>query len=530
MSNDLRSPISAAADKSDRGSSEVERPASLGAHEHPQKFDVGQHEDRPLSAPDQIPWGYGQDRVTAMVVDPDYLYSYWEITNDAIEHARSKLGPSGADAWLNLRVYDVTGRLFDGTNAHSYFDHRIERHDRQWFFYIGKPTSTACVEVGLKSFDGYFVRIARSGRVEFPRREPAGYTEPEWLTVYAATGPVGEPMRGRPGGPGGDEQPAPPPQPGEGAGTPGHVQSHQEIVHRIIAQMLEQRWDWERFFTYEWADGLHRLEWEGPVVRTAWEAGPFTYPVEVPGYIEQRFEGRSVVYSEHGTTHIIYGPWQVVIRGLGAHGERRILARWEMYTSWVASAGYTVRTEQWKSTTPGASEMMLGASEQRWIGSSEKIVRGGSEIYQVGASEIRLGGASETRFKGASEWRLRGASETRFVGASEYRARGASETAYAGASEFTARGASESRYPGASELRFASEARFQGASEMQYPGASEARYPGAGEPRYPGAGEARYPGANDLKLDPGTPGEVPRSPNEDSLGYPEVKPNGNHNP
>ena len=34
--------------------------------------------------PQDIPWGYGQDRVTGMVVDPDRLYVYWEVTDDAI--------------------------------------------------------------------------------------------------------------------------------------------------------------------------------------------------------------------------------------------------------------------------------------------------------------------------------------------------------------------------------------------------------------------------------------------------------------
>jgi hypothetical protein len=507
MPNDLRPPLDATAPGGSTAATEGDNPG--GTHTMPQKYELGRAE--PGVVPEHIPWGYAQDRVTAMVVDPDYLYAYWEVTADAIEQARTKLGAGGKDAWLNVRVYDVTGRLFDGTNAHSYFDHRIERHDRQWFFYIGKPTSTSCVEVGVKSFDGYFVRIARSGRLEFPRREPAGFTEPEWLTVYAATGPVGEPVKGRlagaqegasagtPAGAG-----APPPQgTGEQAGGEAYIHSHQEIVHRIIAQMLEQRWDWERFFTYEWADGLQRLEWEGPVVRSSWEAGPFTHPVDVPGYIEQRFEGRSVVFSEHGTTHIIYGPWQVLIRGLGAKGERRVLARWEMYTSWVASAGYTARTETYKAATPGASEMLLGASERRWLGGSEMLMRGGSEVYQIGASELRFAGASETRFRGASEWRLRGASEQRLVGASEYRARGASEQLYGGASELLRGGASEQLHGGASEL-------VRG-------GASEGRFPGPSDVRPAEGGEQRIAGADE---------RAPSTPPEGRLGYPEVKPSG----
>ncbi|HVV51931.1 MAG TPA: DUF4912 domain-containing protein, partial [Polyangia bacterium] len=150
----------------------------------PPKFDLGPDADA-APMPQNIPWGYGYDRVTAMVVDPERLFVYWEVTDDAVAAARANLGATGAGAWLNLRVYDITGRLFDGTNAHHYFDHRIERHDRQWFFAINKPTSSTCVEVGLKSEEGYFVKIARSGRVEFPRREPAPGGAVEWLTVRA---------------------------------------------------------------------------------------------------------------------------------------------------------------------------------------------------------------------------------------------------------------------------------------------------------------------------------------------------------
>src|SRR5262249_3231228 len=100
------------------------------------------------------------------------------------------LGAGGDGAWLSLRVYDVTGRIFDGTNAHAYFDHRVERHDRQWFFAIGKPGSTACVEIGMKSSEGYFVRIARSARAALPRSGPVPPGEVEWLSVHATTGTI----------------------------------------------------------------------------------------------------------------------------------------------------------------------------------------------------------------------------------------------------------------------------------------------------------------------------------------------------
>src|SRR5262249_46912908 len=142
-------------------------------------------------------------------IDPDRICVYWEVTDDAIEAVRPALGAGGAGAWLNVRVYDVTGRIFDGTNAHSYFDHKVERHERQWFFNLSKPSSEHFVELGLRSTEGSFVKSVRSGGVDSPRKEPAGWSEPEWMTVNVSSGEAHGAGRGTPssGGGGGGETP-----------------------------------------------------------------------------------------------------------------------------------------------------------------------------------------------------------------------------------------------------------------------------------------------------------------------------------
>ncbi len=414
------------------------REAHDPAHDPP-----GPELGRPTEAPaelEHIPWGYGQDRVTAMVVDPEQLYVYWEVTDEAMERARAGLGPGGRDAWLNLRVYDVTNRIFDGTNAHSYFDHPVSRSDRQWFFTVGKPASTAIVELGLRSHEGYFVRIARSGRADFPRREPVSPGGVEWLTVRAATGEIGEPSA--------DVRPPAVIPSGLGLPAPGEPVRVWDI--RRTHAGTDGEWIVrDESFGAEWTaiewTGEHRIEWEGPLIRTSWEAGPFPYPVEPPRYIEERHGGTMTVRSVDGRTHIVYGPWQVVIRGLGARAERRILAIWEIHRSWVAHAGGAVATPGGMGRTAGGSEQVgLGASERRWRAASELRLGGASELYRLGASELRYLGASETAYVGASERRLGGASELRFRGASELLHAG-----YAGASERQQRGASEGRlgYP-----------------------------------------------------------------------------------
>src|SRR5580693_526772 len=128
--------------------------------------------DESLSAPvidaGDLPWAYGQDRITAMVRDPDSAYLYWEITDEGIAAARARLGPAGEHGWCNLRIYDTTGTTFDGTNAHDYFDIRVDRADREYFVMIRRPGSSMHAEIGIKTYEGYFQPVARSGQGDFP--------------------------------------------------------------------------------------------------------------------------------------------------------------------------------------------------------------------------------------------------------------------------------------------------------------------------------------------------------------------------
>jgi hypothetical protein len=411
-----------------------------------------------------------------MPVDPDRLFVYWEVTDDAITRMRPQLGNGGPGAWLNVRVYDTTGLIFDGTNAHSYFDHKIERHDRQWFFHIGKPSSQAVVEVGLLSHEGFFVKIARSGRVDFPPKGPTPWSEPEWMTVRA--GSLEAAGRGMPGGGAGGGPAASLNEPmsfdqiplWQQFRTPGGEQ-----VVRLGESGHEERIQWEEVWRDEQGEEHRIVSWESPVMVSSWEAGPFTYPVETPGATTEasHFQGALNVYKVEGRTHIVYGPWQVVIRGLGGHYQRQVLARWEVQRSWVSQEGHEVRGVRvvaHEGAGPGGSSelLTLGSSELRWRGESELRLMGGSERMYLGASERRARGASERMYRGASEWLVRGASEQRLAGASELRFKGASERILGGASELHFKGASERLLGGGSEHRLggASEQRLGGASEQ----------------------------------------------------------------
>ena len=78
---------------------------------------------------------------------------------------------------------------------------------------IRRPSSSMHVEIGMKSHEGFFQPIARSGRADFPRSGPSPNTHLEWMTVTSADPPpCVAPYRSRYSGP-------EPPLPGrEGAG------------------------------------------------------------------------------------------------------------------------------------------------------------------------------------------------------------------------------------------------------------------------------------------------------------------------
>src|SRR5262245_29548085 len=58
----------------------------------------------PLPILGDIPWGYGQTRITAIARDPHCVFAYWEYPDQALEDARRKL--NAPHAGPVLRIYD----------------------------------------------------------------------------------------------------------------------------------------------------------------------------------------------------------------------------------------------------------------------------------------------------------------------------------------------------------------------------------------------------------------------------------------
>ncbi len=426
---------------------------------------------------------------------PDSVYLYWELTDEAIAAARERLGAGGAWGWCNLRVYDTTGRAFDGVNANDYFDVHVERTDRDYFLSLHRPTASFHVEIGVKSHEGFFQAIARSGRADLPRKGPSPSHALEWMTVtsddsHPAAQPYVSKYAGPPPSPLGASPRAGPSAPHAGARThdagrasPRGIVGNNHVESRSFTWMhpahMEVRWEgpwlfdsWRTEWRLHWVGGdLGRVGAEGrailPIEKAQWRVGPFPIHVLDSGRIEIRLLGDGpVALEEHVSGLEVFGPWEVTIRSFPTEPERRVLGSWRVHWARVEPA----KLEQWLTaferrrvnvweraqTVGGASESRAlvegGASEMWRLGASERLALGGSEWLALGGSEIAWLGASQLLLGGASALLYGGASGVVWGGASERAWGGASEWAYGGASEAHGFGASE-HFAGSAPLR-----------------------------------------------------------------------------
>jgi hypothetical protein len=131
--------------------------------------------------PQDLPWGYGRDKIVLQVRDPRWLHTYWEVINDTWNRLKAQLQDKFNGAKMILRVYDVTNINFDGTNAHSSFDIELSYGATNWYIDTNGPGRSWCVDLGLKLSNGEFITIVRSNTVCTPLEGPSWITDEEWM-------------------------------------------------------------------------------------------------------------------------------------------------------------------------------------------------------------------------------------------------------------------------------------------------------------------------------------------------------------
>jgi len=130
---------------------------------------------------EELPGGYGKDKIIIQVRDPWWLHAYWEVTFETVDRLRDRLKDSFYSAKRVLRVYDVTNIMFDGNNANRFFDIEVGNETMSWYIDTSGPGRSWIVDIGLRFANGEFIMIARSNTVFTPLDAPSWITDEEWM-------------------------------------------------------------------------------------------------------------------------------------------------------------------------------------------------------------------------------------------------------------------------------------------------------------------------------------------------------------
>jgi hypothetical protein len=162
----------------------VEEPLMAQERVAEAKFYTGPvSEQRPTQASrpyEELPLGYGEEKIALMARDPYVAYAYWEATPSRLDREKAWFG---WNTRLCVRIYDVTGVQFDGRNALGYYDQEVYERIGNWYFDLGRPTHSFCADLGLLSPEGKFLTLARSNYITMPRDGASDVIDEEWMIV-----------------------------------------------------------------------------------------------------------------------------------------------------------------------------------------------------------------------------------------------------------------------------------------------------------------------------------------------------------
>lgn len=129
---------------------------------------------------------YGESRVVLLPVQPYLIHAYWDVTHNDIEKAKQRLGDDYRKSQAILRFYDVTNIIYDGTNAHGFFDVDIDLQSQNWYVDLWSPDKSYFVDLGFKTGDGFFLSLARSGVARTPCAWPVPKADEHYMSVADA--------------------------------------------------------------------------------------------------------------------------------------------------------------------------------------------------------------------------------------------------------------------------------------------------------------------------------------------------------
>jgi hypothetical protein len=120
-----------------------------------------------------------------MARDPEFIYAYWDYTQEDLDRARDRLKFESEASQLVLRVYDVTLIDFNGSNANYTWDLDVGISAKKWYVQVWQDNASYCAELGIRSGKDHFVPLTRSAIVHTPPRSISPRNDLIWQDIKA---------------------------------------------------------------------------------------------------------------------------------------------------------------------------------------------------------------------------------------------------------------------------------------------------------------------------------------------------------
>jgi len=130
-----------------------------------------------------LPQSYGKTESFLLPKDPNWMFLFWDIINETFEQIKDKKGQNVFDnARTVIRVYDITYKDFDGTNANSFFDVPVVLDARSWYLQVPSGRTYIC-DIGAILPSGEFILLTRSNKTTVPTGQISNVIDEKWMMV-----------------------------------------------------------------------------------------------------------------------------------------------------------------------------------------------------------------------------------------------------------------------------------------------------------------------------------------------------------
>ncbi len=126
---------------------------------------------------------YNNDRIVLMVVNPFWVYTYWDFSKELSFHLKKI---PHADSFF-MRVYDITNIIFDGSNANRILQQSIKIFEKSGaYFNVPMPDADYISEIGYYE-NNRFIAVLKSNIVHTPPSSPRKVKFQKWVNLKDKT-------------------------------------------------------------------------------------------------------------------------------------------------------------------------------------------------------------------------------------------------------------------------------------------------------------------------------------------------------